>query len=319
MYFGRSSGFVGSGSLSSPFDSSSSFDSSLLDHRVNHIDLCSILQYPGHLVNHMTPSFQFTSGLCSTSQSCPRNRFVFLISDTTILIYLMCPFELIFKGTNSLILFSLFLDPSELYMSDGFGSDFFSTVFLAMVVFVHPKSFNALTLSFLLFFVLIVRYTISSLDCSLLCGITYQFLVELFTVVHRIMPTLNLWQNPSTLHPLSSLVVNSWSSFVEMLCTLWQYVFLCHTWNILVVSFPSLVVSNLLPCVQICYSCNTWLCILVCYSVVILFLLCHKLHSAISPSILWRFSHSQWLWKALEKTFWLIPVMSRSDQWWPRY
>jgi len=30
---------------------------------------------------------------------------------------------------------------------------------------------------------------------------------------------------------------------------------------------------------------------------------CHKLHSAISPSILYRFSWSQWLQKALEKTF----------------
>jgi len=30
---------------------------------------------------------------------------------------------------------------------------------------------------------------------------------------------------------------------------------------------------------------------------------CHKLHSAISPSILHRFSRSQWLRKALKKTF----------------
>ena len=51
MYFGRSSGFVGLGSLSPPFDSSFSFGSSLLDHGVNYIDLCSILQYSRHLVN----------------------------------------------------------------------------------------------------------------------------------------------------------------------------------------------------------------------------------------------------------------------------
>jgi len=31
--------------------------------------------------------------------------------------------------------------------------------------------------------------------------------------------------------------------------------------------------------------------------------ICHKLHSAISPSILHRFSRSQWLRKALEKKF----------------
>ena len=146
----------------------------------------------------------------------------------------MCLFELISKGTNSLIVFSPFLDLSELYTSNGFGSDlvgipFSSTVFLAMVVFVHPESINALTLSFLPSFVLIVEYTISSLDCSLLCEITYQFLAELFTVVHRIVPTLNLRQNPSALRHLSLLVVNFWSSFVKVLCTLWQYVLLCYT------------------------------------------------------------------------------------------
>ena len=106
-------------------------------------------------------------------------------------------FELISKGTNFLIVFSPFLDPSELYMLKGLGSDlvdipFSSTVFLAMVVFVHPESFNVLTLSFLPFSVLIVGYTISSLDCSLHCGITYRFLAELFTVVCCIVSTLNL-------------------------------------------------------------------------------------------------------------------------------
>jgi len=109
----------------------------------------------------------------------------------------MCPFKLISKGTNFLIVFSPFLYLSKLYTLKGLGSDlvdisFSSTVFLAIVVFVHSESINALTLSFLLSLVLIVGYTISSLDCSLHCGITYRFLVELFTVVHRIVPTLNL-------------------------------------------------------------------------------------------------------------------------------
>ena len=109
----------------------------------------------------------------------------------------MCPFKLISKGTNSLIVFSPFLDPSELYTSKGLGSDlvdipFSSTVFLVIVVFVHPKSINALTLSFFPSLVLIVGCTISSLDCFLHCGITYQFLAELFTVVRHIVPTPNL-------------------------------------------------------------------------------------------------------------------------------
>jgi len=46
---------------------------------------------------------------------------------------------------------------------------------------------------------------------------------------------------------------------------------------------------------------------------------CHKLHLAISPSIIRQFSWSQWLWKALEKTFWSIPVMSWGNQYWPSY
>ena len=196
MYFGRSSGFVGLGSLSSPFDSSF-FGNNYLDHGVNLIDLCSALQCPGYLVNCITPSFQFTSGLCSTSQSCPRNRSISLISDTTVSICLICLFELISRGTKSLIVFSPFLDPSKLYTLNGFGSDlvgipFSSTVFLAMVMFVHPELVNLLTLSLLLSFVLIVGYTISSLNCSLLCGITYQFFAELVTVVCCIVSTPNL-------------------------------------------------------------------------------------------------------------------------------
>jgi len=43
-------------------------------------------------------------------------------------------------------------------------------------------------------------------------------------------------------------------------------------------------------------------------------LLCHKLHSAISPPILRRFPRSQCQLKALKKTFWSIPVTSQSDQ-----
>jgi len=41
---------------------------------------------------------------------------------------------------------------------------------------------------------------------------------------------------------------------------------------------------------------------------------CHKLHLAISPSILYWFSWSQWLRKALEKTFRSVPVTSLGDQ-----
>jgi len=46
---------------------------------------------------------------------------------------------------------------------------------------------------------------------------------------------------------------------------------------------------------------------------------CHKLHSAISSPILRRFSQSQWLQKALEKTFRSIPLVPQNNQYWPRY
>ena len=46
---------------------------------------------------------------------------------------------------------------------------------------------------------------------------------------------------------------------------------------------------------------------------------CHKLHLAISPSILQQFSQSQRLWKALKKTFQLMPVTSWANQYWLRY
>jgi len=43
-------------------------------------------------------------------------------------------------------------------------------------------------------------------------------------------------------------------------------------------------------------------------------LLCHKLHSVISPPILRRFPRSQSQLKALKKTFQSMPVMSRGNQ-----
>ena len=139
---------------------------------MNCIDLYSVLQYPRYLENHMVPFFQFTSGLCSTSQLCPRNRSVSLISNTTVLICLMCLFEFNSKSTNSLIVFSLFFDLSELYISKDFlgifVSIFFSfTISLVIVVCIYSESINALTLSFLPLLILIVGCTMSFLDCSL--------------------------------------------------------------------------------------------------------------------------------------------------------
>ena len=56
--------------------------------------------------------------------------------------------------------------------------------------------------------------------------------------------------------------------------------------------------------------CNAWAMGLLIYNTTN----CHKLHLAISPSNLWQFPQSQWHPKALEKTFWSIPVTSQRDQ-----
>ena len=71
--------------------------------------------------------------------------------------------------------------------------------------------------------------------------------------------------------------------------------------------------TNINPRVPQCYNCQKWGHSTFSYCT------CHKLHSAISPSILHQFSQSQWLQKALEKTFQLVPVTPQSDQYWPRY
>jgi len=75
IYSGRSSGFVLSGSLLIlPLSCSIlSVTVSLVRLELNHISLCVIVQLPRHLVNLMVPFLQLTSGLCLTSQSCPKN------------------------------------------------------------------------------------------------------------------------------------------------------------------------------------------------------------------------------------------------------
>ena len=57
---------------------------------LNSISWCFILHKSGHLVNLILPSFQFTSGLCLTNQSCPRNMSMPLRSSTTTSRYFLC-------------------------------------------------------------------------------------------------------------------------------------------------------------------------------------------------------------------------------------
>jgi len=109
---------------------------------------------------------------------------------------------------------------------------------LLIPVWVHPESTNACSHSSFLFFVLMLVYTFSSLALLFLWfGIIYQFWELLCIKVHYIMPTPNLWQNPSFCHPLLCLICLtllgfSWSSSSIWTCNLLLSVLLCHTCSI---------------------------------------------------------------------------------------
>ena len=117
MYLGRSSGFVGSGSLPiSPLSCSVlSVTISFVRLELNHISLCVIIQLPGHLVNLMVPVFQLTSGLCLTNQSCPKNMSVLSKSVTTASSVSLCP--LISTSRGATLVTSPFFVPSVLNTS----------------------------------------------------------------------------------------------------------------------------------------------------------------------------------------------------------
>ena len=86
--------------------------------------------------------------------------------------------------------------------------------------------------------------------------ITYQFWDLLYTKVHCIMPTLNLWQNPSfsccLLH--LSLLDSSWSSFFALTCNLLPDVLFCCICNISSSFCPSWTFC--IPLLSICIYCN---------------------------------------------------------------
>jgi len=140
----------------------------------------------------MIPVFQFTSGLCLTSQLYSKNISVLFKSVTTTLIYSLCSFISTFSSVyyvNSLFLVLLELKTLNDWFI-GFILIFSSlTSCLLIPVCVHPESTNVCSCNSFLFYVLTFVYMFSSLFLSFLqFGITYQFWA-LYTEVLYTVPT----------------------------------------------------------------------------------------------------------------------------------
>ena len=83
---------------------------------LNLMSLCFIVQFPEHLVKLMVLFFQLTSGLCLTSQSCPKNMSVPFKSITATSNYSL--WLLILISRNATLVTSLFFIPSVLKTSN---------------------------------------------------------------------------------------------------------------------------------------------------------------------------------------------------------
>ena len=196
---------------------------------------CFIIQFPGHLVNLMVLFFQLTSGLCLTSQSCPKNMFILSKSITAASSFSLCPLILISRGAT--LVTSPFFVPLALNTLKekfiGFVWILLSlTSCLSIHMCVHLESTSASTFNFLLFFVLIFACTFNSFFLSLVqrFRITYLLFWEFTWKISCTVPTRDLRQNPirsCCLHHLILLELFVSSSSVS-LYNLWQYAPSCH-------------------------------------------------------------------------------------------
>ena len=121
-------------------------------------------------MNFIVLFFQLISELCLTSQSCPKNMSILFRSVTVAFSYSLYLLILISRDTT--LVTSPFLVPSALNtLNEKFigliGILFFLTSCLSIPVCVHSESTNALTSSFLLFFVFISAYMFNSFFKSL--------------------------------------------------------------------------------------------------------------------------------------------------------
>ena len=196
MYSGKSSGFVLSGFLpiSPLFYSVLSVAISLVCLELNRMFLCIIVQLPEHLVNLMVPFFQLTSGLCLTSQSCPKNISVLSKSVTAASRVSLCLLISISRGAT--LVTSPFFVPSALNTSKEKSIDFIwillsLTNCSSIPVWMHPESTSALTSNFLPFFVFTFACTFNSLFPSLVrrFGIIYLLFWDFTWKISCTVPT----------------------------------------------------------------------------------------------------------------------------------
>ena len=225
---------------------------------------CFDLHVFGHLVNHIVPLFQFTSGLCFTNQSYSKNISVSFKSVTTALICSLYLLISTFSSTNHIT--SPFFVPSVLKtLNDLFISSILIlsslTSYLSIPVWVYLKSTNTCNLNSFLFFVLILVCTFNFL--ALLFhwfGITYWFWKLLCTKICCIVPTLNLQQNPPSCCYLLylSLLGSSWSSSFILTYNPLSGVLLCCICNI----FSSLCSfwAFCIPLLNVYIYCNCVIC-----------------------------------------------------------
>ena len=146
---------------------------------LNSMFWCFILQDLEHLVNHIVPFFQLTSGLCLINQSCPRNMSILFRSITAASSCSLCALILISRGAILVTspFFVLFALKTSNEKFIGFVCIFLSfTSYSSILVCMYPEFTNALTLRFFLFFILIFVCMFSSFLVLLYwLGITYLF------------------------------------------------------------------------------------------------------------------------------------------------
>ena len=203
IYSDKSSRFVESVSLpiSWCFLSVLSVGCNILVLDINKMFWCFVLYSFRHLVNHIVPLSQLTSGLCLTNQLYSKNMSMLFESMTTALIFSIYSLIPTFSGTNLvtslfLVLFALNTLNDLFIGSVLILSSFISCLFI--LVYVYPESTSALSYDIFLFDILMFVYTLSFLSLLSLCWeMTYWFRDLLYIEVCYTMSTPNPWQNPS--------------------------------------------------------------------------------------------------------------------------
>jgi len=189
MYSGRSFGFVRSSIFLMSYCHLFwlSIGCNLLVLNVNNMFWYCILHSFVHSVNYIVPKFQFTSRLCLTNQSYPKNMTMLFKSVT---VTSMCSlYSLISSssGTNYItspfLVLSVLKNSNDLFIGSVLILSFFTSC-LSIPVWIQPESTSTFNHNYFLFDVLIYMCIFNSLSLlSHQFGIIYQFLELLYTEV----------------------------------------------------------------------------------------------------------------------------------------